>query len=74
MEKLNQAVTEVSQLLVDQQVEISSICQEKKELKERVEMLEEELRLCKAEIIILNQLKKKNVRLTSSSQRLFGWF
>jgi hypothetical protein len=74
MEKLNQAVTEVTQLLLDQQVEISSVCQEKKELKERVEMLEEELRLCKAEIIILNQLKKKNVRLDSSSQRLFGWF
>jgi len=74
MEKLNQAVTEVTQLLLDQQVEISSVCQEKKELKERVEMLEEELKLCKAEIIILNQLKKKNVRLDSSSQRLFGWF
>ena len=73
MEKLNQAVTEVFQLLLDQNAELSHLHQENKELKERVEKLEEELRLCKAEIIILNQLKKKNVHIVPQ-QKLFGWF
>jgi uncharacterized small protein (DUF1192 family) len=72
MEKLNQAVTEVSQLLVDQHVEISSLSQQNKELEERIAMLEEELRQCKAEIILLSNLKKKNLR--TAPQKLFGWF
>jgi cell division protein FtsB len=74
MEKLNQAVTEVSQLLLNQNAELSHLRQENKELKERVEKLEEELRLCKAEIIILNQLKKKNNVSIVPQQKLFGWF
>jgi uncharacterized small protein (DUF1192 family) len=73
MEKLNQAVTEVSQLLVDQHVEISNLSQENKELEERIGMLKEELRQCKAEIVLLSNLKKKN-HLRTAPQKLFGWF
>ena len=73
MEKLNQAVTEVSQLLVDQHVEISSLSMENKELEERIGILEEELRQCKAEIVLLSKLKKKN-QLRTAPQKLFGWF
>ena len=51
MEKLNQAVTEVSQLLVDQHLEISSLSEQKTKLEETVKRLEEELRQCRAEMM-----------------------
>ena len=61
MENLNDAVTEVSQLLVDQNMEISSLVVQNKELQEKVAALEEELRRYKAES-------------PTRSHRFFGWF
>ena len=67
MENLNDAVTEVSQLLVDQHVEISSLLEQNKELQQKVATLEEELERCKAEILALSNLP-------SIKHRFFGWF
>jgi chromosome segregation ATPase len=59
MEKLNQAVTEVSQLLMDQHLEISSLSEQKKKLEETVGRLEEELRQCRAEMMTRTPPKNK---------------
>lgn len=67
MEKLNDAVTEVSQLLVDQHVEISGLLEQNKELQQKVATLEEELERCRAEILTLSNLP-------SIKHRFFGWF
>ena len=72
MEKLNDAVTEIEELLVNQYVEISHLSQENKELQQRVTSLEEELAQCKTEIINLSKIKNKH--LPRSSNKLFGWF
>jgi len=72
MEKLNDAVTEIEELLVNQYVEISHLSQENKELQQRVTSLEEELAQCKTEIITLSKIKNKH--LPRSSTKLFGWF
>lgn len=72
MEKLNDAVTEIEELLVNQHVEISHLSQENKELQQKVTSLEEELAQCKAKIITLAKIKNKH--LPRSSTKLFGWF
>jgi cell division septum initiation protein DivIVA len=72
MEKLNDAVTEIEELLVNQYVEISHLSQENKELQQKVTSLEEELAQCKTEIITLSKIKNKH--LPRSSTKLFGWF
>jgi cell division septum initiation protein DivIVA len=72
MEKLNDAVTEVEELVVNQYVEISHLSQENKELQQKVTSLEEELAQCKVEIITLSKIKNKHLR--RSSNKLFGWF
>ena len=72
MEKLNDAVTEIEELLVNQYVEISHLSQENKELQQKVTSLEEELAQCKTEIINLSKIKNKH--LPRSSNKLFGWF
>jgi cell division septum initiation protein DivIVA len=72
MEKLNDAVTEIEELLVNQYVEISHLSQENKELQQKVTSLEEELAQCKTEIITLSKIKNKH--LPRSSNKLFGWF
>jgi hypothetical protein len=72
MEKLNDAVTEVEELVVNQYVEISHLSQENKELQQKVTRLEEELAQCKTEMITLSKIKNKH--LPRSSNKLFGWF
>lgn len=72
MEKLNDAVTEIEELLVNQYVEISHLSQENKELQQKVTSLEEELAQCKTEMITLSKIKNKH--LPRSSTKLFGWF
>jgi predicted RNase H-like nuclease (RuvC/YqgF family) len=72
MEKLNDAVTAVEELVVNQYVEISHLSQENKELQQKVTTLEEELAQCKTEMMTLSKIKNKH--LPRSSNKLFGWF
>ena len=53
--KVSQLVTKVSQLLMDQRLKISSLSEQKKKLEEMVGRLEEELRQCRAEMMMLTQ-------------------
>lgn len=64
MEKLNDAVAEVSEILVNQHVEISGLLEQNRELQQKVAALEEELERCKATLSSLPSIK----------HRFFGWF